>query len=111
MQTTSLPLSAKQVPVTRPTYPVPTTATFIAGRSPPRGRAGFRTGARTGPRDWRSDYPRRSLPLTSPRTGRAGASLRGFLDLRVGGSRAARRLLRDQCRAVLVALSLERIHI
>ncbi len=28
-QTTSLPDSAKQVPVTSPTYPVPTTAIFI----------------------------------------------------------------------------------
>jgi hypothetical protein len=29
MQVTELPVSAKQVPVTRPTYPVPTTAIFI----------------------------------------------------------------------------------
>src|ERR1700693_3067728 len=29
MQTTSLPLSARQVPCTRPTYPVPTTATLM----------------------------------------------------------------------------------
>src|ERR1700761_9812713 len=28
-QITSLPVSAKQVPVTKPTYPVPTTAIFI----------------------------------------------------------------------------------
>src|SRR3954465_8962546 len=28
-QTTSLPLSAKQLPTTRPTYPVPITAIFI----------------------------------------------------------------------------------
>src|SRR5438128_9283787 len=28
-QTTVLPVSAKQVPVTKPTYPVPTTAIFI----------------------------------------------------------------------------------
>src|SRR6478609_9574879 len=28
-QTTSFPLSARQVPVTSPTYPVPTTATFM----------------------------------------------------------------------------------
>src|SRR5688572_24900706 len=27
--TTSLPVSAKQAPATRPTYPVPTTATFM----------------------------------------------------------------------------------
>jgi hypothetical protein len=29
MQDTWLPVSAKQVPVTKPTYPVPTTAIFI----------------------------------------------------------------------------------
>src|SRR5579863_6939928 len=31
-QTTSFPESAKQVPATRPTYPVPTTHTFMAGK-------------------------------------------------------------------------------
>src|SRR4051812_5830689 len=29
MQVTALPLSARQVPVTRPTYPLPTTAIFM----------------------------------------------------------------------------------
>jgi hypothetical protein len=34
MHVTTLPLSAKHVPVTSPTYPVPTTAIFIAAYAP-----------------------------------------------------------------------------
>src|SRR5262245_35681888 len=39
-QTTSLPLSARQVPVTSPTYPVPITATFTVQPLLGRGRLG-----------------------------------------------------------------------
>src|SRR4051812_41557396 len=40
MPTTSLPLSARQVAVTSPTYPVPTTATFIGTPRNPKSAGG-----------------------------------------------------------------------
>src|SRR3970040_1256278 len=41
-QTTSFPVSARQAPTTRPTYPVPTTATFTGRLPGAAGRAGCR---------------------------------------------------------------------